>query len=293
MNTPHCALLQAGEIQAVVGDAARDGMGGPQFCGLWSLTSKHRPFSAFGNSYAGLIPGEIRGRAPTLEQVDGATCVLRREPDASYPVGVRAVYAARSPFCIDHTLSITDEKDVRHAGCGFREVSWCSYINSPDDPRLHFLSNGEWHRYVSPRHGLASNIAPRYVPDGELEDWPLQGEWISGRRGNRPFHWDRYERRFDQPFYYTRLGEMVMILVFDTPNWLRFYCSPTGGGTSLIPDQTCPAWDFEWVIPQSQYEVGRDYTFRMRLIYKRFVSDDDAVAEFHASQSALGFDTAP
>lgn len=63
----HCALLQTGEIQAIVGDATRDGVGGPQYCGLWSLTSKHRPFNAFGNSYAVLIPSDIRGKSPTLE----------------------------------------------------------------------------------------------------------------------------------------------------------------------------------------------------------------------------------
>ena len=292
-HTPHCALLQGGEIQAVVGDAARDGMGGPQYCGLWSLTSKHRQFNAFGNSCAGLLPGEIRGRVPSLEVVDDTTCVLWREADASRPVQVRAAYTVSAPYCVDHTLTFTDREDVRQHGCGFREVSWCSYTNCPDDPRLHFLSDGEWHRYLSPRHGQASNVAPGYVPDGELEDWPLKGEWISGRRGNRPFHWDRYARRFDQPFYYARLGEMVLIHVFDTPRWLRFFCSPSGGGSSLLPDRTCPAWDFEWVIPEPEYEIGREYTLRMRLIYKRFVSDDDVLDEFQASQSALGLEPAP
>ena len=34
-------------------------LGGPQYCGLWSLTSKHRQFNCYGNSYAGLIPGEL------------------------------------------------------------------------------------------------------------------------------------------------------------------------------------------------------------------------------------------
>ncbi len=50
MSDPHCQLLQAGDIQAIVGDASRDGVGGPQYCGLWSLTSRHRAFNAFGNS---------------------------------------------------------------------------------------------------------------------------------------------------------------------------------------------------------------------------------------------------
>ena len=46
----HCQMIQAGEITAIIGDASRDGIGGTQYCGLWSLTSKHWPFNAFGNT---------------------------------------------------------------------------------------------------------------------------------------------------------------------------------------------------------------------------------------------------
>ncbi|HXG24581.1 MAG TPA: hypothetical protein VNJ09_08520, partial [Chthonomonadales bacterium] len=70
----HCQMLQAGDIQIIVGDAERDGNGGRQYCGLWSLTSKHRVFNAFGNSYAGLLPGPIRGQSPTLEIIDDTAC---------------------------------------------------------------------------------------------------------------------------------------------------------------------------------------------------------------------------
>jgi len=133
-------------------------------------------------------------------------------------------------------------------------------MNCPEDPRIHFLSEGEWVRYISPKHGVGSNIAPGYISEEDLETWPeIQGQ--------RPFHWDRMDRRFDEPFYYGRLGDMVMILVFDTPHWVRFLCSPSGGGTSLLPGQTCPAWDFEWVIPESAYQVNREYRLRVRLVY--------------------------
>lgn len=87
-----------------------------------------------------------------------------------------------------------------------------------------------------------------------LETWPVV-------EGDRPFHWDRIERRFDEPFYYGRLGDMVMILIFGQPRWLRFFCSPSGGGGSLLPGKSCPAWDFEWVIPRDSYEVGREYSW--------------------------------
>ena len=280
MSDPHCQLLQAGDIQAIVGDASRDGVGGPQYCGLWSLTSRHRAFNAFGNSYAGLLPGEVRGRAPRLEVVDDLTCALVRDADETRPVDVRATYRAVAPHYIDHELALTDRRDMRGPGCDFREVSWCCYMNSPEDSRLNFLSGGDWRRYISPKHGVGSNIAPSTVDDADLEVWPdVEGE--------RPFHWDRTDFRFDEPFYYGRLGDMALLLVFDTPEWLRFFCSPSGGGTSLLPGHTCPAWDFEWIVPGDAYEVGKPCTFRVRLAYKPFVSDDDIVAEYRAARETL------
>lgn len=286
----HCAMLQTSEIQTIIGDADRDGVGGKQYCGVWSLTSKHRVFNAFGNSYAGLIPGEIRGKSPVLNMVADRACVLSRNADEAYPVEVRAEYRVSDPFYIDHTLSFVDKKDMRQKGCDFREVSWCCYMNCPDDPRLHFLAHGEWHPYISPSHGVASNIAPSYIPEGEIEDWPVKSDWRDKPLNDRPFHWDRYEHRFDEPFYYGRLGPMVVILVFDKPRWLRFFCSPSGGGQSLIAGQTCPAWDFEWVIPASEYIVGKEYVLRMRMIYKQFISEDDVVKEYRKAQVELGFE---
>ena len=282
-----CHLLQAGEIQAVVGDASRNGVGGPQYCGLWSLTSKHHPFNAFGNSYAGLIPGEIRGRNPVLQRLNDRTCVLTREPDHAYPVRARAEYTITAPSCIDHELRCADHADARCGGCAFRAYSWCCYMNCPEDPRLHMRSAGEWFRYISPEHGVGSNIAPAYVPEEELETYPPR-QWRHGRW--HPFHWDRIEPRFDLPFYYGRLGPMVFLLVFDTPPWLRFFCSPSGGGASLLPGRTCPAWDFMWVVPERDYQVGREYRFRVRLVYKPFVSDDDCLAEYERACGALGFE---
>ncbi|MEM3746467.1 MAG: hypothetical protein QXZ66_04875 [Thermoproteota archaeon] len=281
----HCQLIQAGEIQAIVGDASRNGIGGPQYCGLWSLTSKHRPFNAFGNSYAGLIPGELRGKSPILNVLDETTVVLYRRADASYPVDAYAMYQIKEPYYIDHVLKIRDGKNMLNTRVNVREVSWCSYINSPENPFLHFISNGKWCSYISPQHGVGANIAPSYVPDEELEIWPDEPH------PPRPFHWHRANIRFDEPLYYGRLGNMILIFIFDTPRWLRFYCSPTGGGDSLLPGKYSPAWDFEWLIPAREYQVGREYQFRMRLVYKKYVDDEDAWNEYEKAVRELGFET--
>ena len=82
---------------------------------------------------------------------------------------------------------------------------------------------------------------------------------------------------------------MVLILIFDTPHWLRFFCSPSGGGRGLLPGASCPAWDFEWVIPASAYAVSREYHLRVRLVHKKFISDDDILQECRHAQETLNF----
>lgn len=276
----HSHLIQAGDLQAIVGDGVRNGVGGTQYCGLWSLSSRHRVFNAFGNSFAGLLPGELRGRRPFLEELTTTSAVLTRESDRQRRSRCRAIYRVEAPHTIYHELTLCDETDLRAPGCSFREVSWCSYMNCPDDPRIHFLSDGRWLRYVPPSHGIHSNVAPACLDEAELEVWPSTGE-------ARPFHWHRAPFRFDEPFYYGRLGEMVLLFVFDRMPWLRFFASPSGGGAAMVPGRSAPAWDFEWIIPDGEYVPTRDFTFRVRMIYKRFISDDDVLLEVQKAQQAL------
>lgn len=287
----HCQMIQAGEIAAIVGDGERDGVGGTQYAGLWSLTSQHRVFNAFGNTYAGLLPSEIRGTHPTLDVLDEHTVALRQHANDKRPSSCVATYKISAPYYVDHTLQVVDRRDMRYGGCKHRELAWCCYMNSPEDSRLNFLSgstpgNPRWWEYISPRHGVGSNIAPSYLRDDELEVWPesLKLEKYP------PFHTDRIKERFDQPFYYGMVGHMAMILIFDKPRWLRFYCSPTGGGPSILPGKFCPAWDFHWIIPESQYKLGQEYTVRTRLVYKLFKSREDVLDEVKKAQDELGFE---
>lgn len=280
----NCFMMQTENIQAIVGDASRNGSGGTQYCGLWSLTSKDRVFNVFGNSYAGLIPGEIRGRTPKLNITGRNSCALVMEASEIFPKKVCAEYHVKDPYYIDHRLSLIDKKDNRLPDCGFREVTWCSYINSPYDNRISFLSNGNWHKYMSPEHGTKSNVAPAYLKE-KLEEWPIKGPY--SQNGKRSFHWERYENKFDEPFYYGRLDHMVLIKIFDNPEWLRFYMSPTGGGQSLIKGKSCPAWDFEWVIPEYEYYINKEYIFKMRLVYKPFISNEDILNEFWKAKKEL------
>ncbi len=295
-NAPHCGMIQAGSIQVIVGDASRKGSGGTQYCGIWSLTSKGRRFNAFGNSLAGLIPCDLRAKKPRFEAAGPDACVLRREADATWPVDAVATYRVRAPHYVDFSLRLTDREDVRRPECDFREVTMVSYANSPEDPRIHFLEEGKWRRYISPEHGRACHVPPGFVSEDRLEVWPDWNDkpvgrcWIPSWPYDlelRPFKWDPSGMSFDDSFFYTRLGEMVLIYILDQPERVRLYCSPRGGGASLLPGQMSPAWDFDWIIPAEDYEVDREYTFHARLVYKKFVSDEDVLAEVRRGRKAL------
>ena len=138
-------------------------------------------------------------------------------------------------------------------------------------------------RFATDGHGEKPYVPPSYLSEDELEKWPESADPC--------FWWERSGLKFDQPFYYGRQGDMVMILVFDQPRWIRFFMSSEGGGTSLIPGLTSTAWDFEYIIPESEYEVGRDYKVRLRLIYKKYEGDEDVLFEVRKAQRELGFET--
>ena len=278
----HCQFLRAGEIEVVIGD----GSGHRRRPGVWSLSSIHRHFNIFKNMGSGLLCGEFRGRASTLlEYVDDTTCAIKVASGKDRAVRARAIYRAVSPYYIDHELTFRDTED-RLAGkpWNFRSVGYCCYTNSPDDLRIHYLSDGEWVRYAPPGHGApGSAIAPGYVGENQLEVWP--------ELDDPPFWWkERYPKRFDEPFYYGRFEDMVMILIFDKSEWIRFFLSPSGGGKSLIPGLTSTAWDFEWIIPKAEYQANREYNFRLRLVYKKYISDEDVLLEVRKAQKELGFE---
>ena len=53
---------------------------------------------------------------------------------------------------------------------------------------------------------------------------------------------------------------------------IRFSQSPDGGG------KLNPAWDFQYLIPSP--EGGKRYSFKARIIYKPFVSENDIAEEY-------------
>lgn len=279
----HCCLIQGGDLQAIVGDTSRDGAGGPKYCGLWSLTHRDYVFNAFGNSYCGLSSRDQRVGGCTLIQESDTAASLTSKNVGPSKVDMTVRYEVAEPNAIDLTASMnfhSAQGDNNH-----RAISFYNFMNSPAEPKIRFRSNDRWMSYMSPAHGVGSNIAPAYVREEHLEEMPPQYE--------RGYHEDRLLVGFDEPFFYGRLGPMMFLLIFAQPKWTRFLMSPSGGGPSLIPGRSSPAWSFQWVIPPVAFGPGLDYVFRSRLIYKPFVSDDEVIELARRTQAQLSYNLPP
>ena len=78
--------------------------------------------------------------------------------------------------------------------------------------------------------------------------------------------------RYTDPYFFGRYKEMVLAFLFDSNEVIRFSQSPTGGG------EQNPAWDFQYLVPSPK--SGKKYSFRVRMIYKPFISEDDIAEEY-------------
>ena len=91
--------------------------------------------------------------------------------------------------------------------------------------------------------------------------------------------------RFTKPFYYGRAEkDMAFILMFD-----RTHTEADEVRFSIFKFKVRrwprPAWDFQYVI--HKVEAGKEYGFKGRLVWKKFVDADDCLKEYTSWSGAL------
>ena len=84
--------------------------------------------------------------------------------------------------------------------------------------------------------------------------------------------------RFTKPFYYGRAAKgMVFLLMFNKAHTeedeIRFSLFKF-----KLPRFPRPAWDFQYVL--RKLERGKEYGFKARLVWKKFVSPEDCLKEY-------------
>lgn len=171
------------------------------------------------------------------------------------------------PCYIDITFRciLHDKHYFRHDYAGF---FWASYINKPPDRNIYFrgITEGQssktWISAFSEKHGTKSThrgINDKY-------DFFFATDFRASLANNYS------DYRYSQPFYYGRFHNMALAFLFESTEIIRLTQSPTGGGNNN------PACDFQYIIPNSK--IGKEYSFRARMIYKPFTGNQDILDEY-------------
>ncbi len=287
-------VLRRGDIRAIVvnnepvdDDILPRHRGG--YSGLASLTHTNRSENVFVPFYAGLNFEHIHDgtaqhedilfeprRAPMeIRRIDDFTVELYQPPTPHWKLESRLQYELLADGVIELRFEcVPHERTFKN---GYIGLFFAGYIDKPDSIDIHFLGfpAGEEDckirpvTGVTPAHGKLSTHIGRYdnrkFPHDS--DFPL----------TLVFNFSKYF--FAEPWYYGISGDMALVFVFRQAEQVRFSQSPSGGGSGH------PAWDFQWYIPD--YQLGRRYTFVMRLMYLPFESPEQITAAVASHITAL------
>jgi hypothetical protein len=285
---PHAITLTAGDLTATfVDNSAMPPRHRAGYNGIASLQHNHLADSIFVPLYAGfnlehIFSGdslidtfEPRRHPMTLSLIDKNTVELHQSPT---PVSHFESWT-RFTLCPSHYVDV-EFRCQAHPGTffshGYIGLFWASYIFAPEDKHIYFWGYSaadptpRWISAHSEAHG--SKSSHRSAHDSR--------ELYFAENFSKQFlARDLSDYRFLKPVYYGRYRDMVFIYMFDNDRDIRFSQSPTGGGPQN------PAWDFHFIIEPFRYDTT--YSFKSRIVYKPFVSEQDVIDEFEkwANQS--------
>lgn len=258
--------LQAGDITAVLGNHADRGSGRTGYIGLHSLTHTVEAENLFVPQYAGLIINRAQASVTQAAPTEG-TIVHFSNGQPRQKMRFRAL--------APHYLDVEISAPVGANGFGCNSAS---YMNGPTDRHIYFLdSEGNWQKHFDPEHGSAASVFPLGMPLPVLQTVPD----ATFKHGTNRFSDSVSQWRYDpaKAFYYGRFKDMVYMQMFPPNSGVIFYMSPTGGGPH--PEgRPNSAWDWRGSGFAAGTPPGEWGVLPMRLVYKKFVSDEDCLQEY-------------
>lgn len=277
--------FEVSRLRCVIGNNKSQAPHNAGYNGLFSLQSPDQEITPYVPFYAGLnlenffdtgprakdnsVFFEPRYASMTFQQINETATELYQPSTPVYHVESWTRFELREPYYIDISFRCIPHESVFKGG--LMGIFWASYINEPENKSIYFLGPGgsldapKWLQFCAQQHDHCSTILPQ--EDKQPIPFAVQD-----------CLWNNLSPlRYTEAFYYGRFRNMVLIYIFESNPYLRFAHSPSGGGNTKDGTDTCPAWDFQLVVPN--YEVGKTYGFKMRVVYKTWVDRDDVLAE--------------
>jgi hypothetical protein len=219
------------------------------------------------------------GRYELLRLTDRSGArLVRRADDDHWKIDSTMTYRLVPTHSIDIDFRCTPRDAALFQPRGYALLFFADYMNDVADAALHFRGvpaadeDEQW---------IAADAPPghaAYNGGGTYRHRDAQALEYDADHNFKLNLWSYEYPRYTQPFYFGRAAhDMTFILMFD-----RAYTEADEIRFSLfkfkLPRFPRPAWDWQYVI--HRVESGREYGFRARLVWKKFVSAEDCLAEY-------------
>lgn len=211
---------------------------------------------------------EPRNSAMSIRRLSDTSVQLHQPRSDLHHLESWTTFTVVPPHYVDMEFVCLPHADTYDRG--YIGLFWASYIHTTIQKEYYFIGRWpehdrrRWLGFLSPAHNAGNTVRP----EDDARD-------PSFAEAYPPMLYTNYaEGRYTYPFYYGRRGPMMLALLFE--DGVRFSHSPTSG--SLVGPETFPAWDFHHII--HDYEVGETYRFKVRLVYKPFISTEDVILEY-------------
>jgi hypothetical protein len=219
------------------------------------------------------------GAYPLYRLADQRSAILvRRREDSPWDVSSTMRYRLVEPNTVDFRFRCTPHDAARFGTRRYAIFFFANYMNDVFSPAVHFWG-------IDAPGGKEKWIEAT-VPPGHA-DWDHGGTYRAVDAAPTAYDddhnfklnsWTYDFPRFTLPFYYGRAAhDMVFLLMFD-----RACMAEDEIRISVfkfkLPEKPRPAWDFQYVIRRVQKD--REYGFRGRLMWKKWVSAEDCLDQY-------------
>lgn len=282
--------LRCKDLTVQVGDNGRIGLHRAGYHGIYALVHRHLDISLFVPAYSGMnlehifdgrvLPEEVlyepREAEMMLEVRSKQEAVLYQPPTPFFGLESWTTFRVQDPDRIEWEFSCVPTRPTFQRG--YIGLFWASYIQAPENKSLYFWGRfprsqaSHWIQWCTQAHALASTVT--YLHESFQPTFDPHHP--------RMLFTQLSPLKFEHPFFYGRFHSHVWAIFFDRADGIRFSHSPSGGGPTHDGTDTYPAWDFQWIIPN--YQVGRRYTLRARIIYREWKGREDLWAEWEQWQ---------
>ena len=204
--------------------------------------------------------------------------LVRNRKDSPWDVSSTLFYKVTKPYYVDVEFRCKAHNTKLFGKRQYAIFFFANYMNDVEEVPLNFLGV----EHAGSEEKWITAEAPKGHPDwnggGTYRHIKADSLEYDKDMNFRLNSWSYDYPRFTKPFYYGRAAHgMVFILMlnktFTQDDQIRFSLFKF-----KVPKHPRPAWDFQYVI--NKVEEEKEYGFKGRLVWKRFISAQDCLREY-------------